>query len=280
MAERLAEPGSCWARSLRPVNEAHAIGGRLREARKRRGLTQRELAQESGVSLSLIRKLEQGDYDNGIRLETVRKMAVALGVPTSALAFTSKPSPPDRESVTRWEPVRRALEGETGPEPEEEPTLEGVRGSVGEAVRLFRDGGLTDLAELLPALLADADALVGSGTNGAQVDARVERSRIRVIAGSLLVHTWQFTAADEAFALAWQDAEGPLEQIAVTGQQCFALTRQGMLISAGNWRCAVPMRLNPACRQQPGKNWPRGVACCYGVPGRRCATTGPKTPKR
>jgi transcriptional regulator with XRE-family HTH domain len=211
------------------VNEAHALGGRLREARKRRGLTQRELADRAGVSVSLIRKLEQGNYDNGVRLETVRKMAVVLGVPTSALAFSSKPPPPDQESVTRWEPVRRALEGMTGPAPDEEPTLEGVRGAAGEAVRLFRDGGLTDLAGLLPPLLADADALVSSGTNGARAEARAQRSRIRVIAGSLLVHTWQFTAADQAFALAWEDADGPLEQTAVTGQQCFALTRQGML---------------------------------------------------
>jgi transcriptional regulator with XRE-family HTH domain len=211
------------------VNEAHAIGDRLREARKRRGLTQRELARQSGASVSLIRKLEQGDYDNGVRLETVRKMAVTLGVPTSALAAGSNPRPPDQESVTRWEPVRRALDGETGPEPDEEPTLKGLRGAAGEAIRLFRDGGLTDLAALLPPLLADADALVGSGTNGAQADARAQRSRIRVIAGSLLVHTWQFTAADQAFALAWEDADGPLEQIAVTGQQCFALTRQGRL---------------------------------------------------
>ena len=211
------------------MDEAHAIGDRLRDARKRRGLSQRELARQSGVSVSLVRKLEQGDYDNGLRLETVRKMAVALGVPTSALAFSGNPPPPDRESVTRWEPVRRALEGAAGPEPDEEPTLEGVRGGVGEAVRLFRDGGLTDLAGMLPPLLADADALVSEGTNGARVEARSERSRIRVIAGSLLVHTWQFTAADQAFALAWEDANGPLEQIAVSGQQCFALTRQGML---------------------------------------------------
>jgi transcriptional regulator with XRE-family HTH domain len=211
------------------MNETHSIGDRLREARKRRGLTQRELARVSGVSVSLIRKLEQGDYDNGVRLETVRKMAVALGVPTSALAIGSNPPPPDRESVTRWEPVRRALEGADGQEPDEEPTLEGVRAAAGEAIRLFREGSLTDLADLLPPLLADADALVSSGTDGAQVAARAERSRVRVIAGSLLVHTWQFPAAERAFGLAMDDADGPLAQIAVTGQRCFALTRQGML---------------------------------------------------
>ena len=206
-----------------------AIGSRLREARKRRGLTQRELARLAGVSVSLIRKLEQGDYDNGLRLETVRKMAVALSVPTSALAIGGRPFPPDQEMVTRWEPVRQALEGAPGHEPEGEPGLEGVREAAGEAIRLFRDGSLTDLAAFLPPLLADADALVTSGTNGAQVTARAERSRIRVIAGSLLVHTWQFPAAERAFTLAMEDADGPLAQIAVTGQRCFALSRQGML---------------------------------------------------
>lgn len=35
------------------------IGKRLRDIRKRRGMSQRELANGSGVSLSLIRKLEQ-----------------------------------------------------------------------------------------------------------------------------------------------------------------------------------------------------------------------------
>ena len=231
-----------------------AIGARLRESRKRRGLTQRELARSSGVSLSLIRKLEQGDYENGLRLETVRKMAVALSVPTSALAVGSTALPPDQESVTRWEPVRRALEGPVGQEPGEEPTMEGVRAAVGGAVRMFRDGTLTDLAGLLPPLLADADALVSSSTDGTQVAARAERSRARVIAGSLLVHTWQFPAAERAFTLALDDADGPLAQIAVTAQRCFALTRQGMLaecrdLAVRHAEAAEP-RLSTATREE------------------------------
>jgi hypothetical protein len=150
---------------------------------------------------------------------------VALGAVTSALVAGSSPGPPDRDSVTRWEPVRRALEDGAGPQAHDDPTLAGVRGATREAVRLFRDGGLSDLAGLLPPLLADADALVGAGADGA----RSERSRIRVIAGSLLVHTWQFDAADRALSLALEDADGPLERLAVAGQQCFALTRQGKL---------------------------------------------------
>src|SRR5258708_8171402 len=231
-----------------------AIGSRLRDARKRRGLTQRELARLAGVSVSLIRKLEQGDYDNGLRLETVRKMAVALSVPTSALAIGGRPFPPDQEMVTRWEPVRQAVDGAAGHEPEGEPGLEGVREAAGEAIRLFRDGSLTDLAAFLPPLLADADALVTSGTNGAQVTARAERSRIRVIAGSLLVHTWQFPAAERAFTLAMEDADGPLAQIAVTGQRCFALSRQGMLAEcrelAGRRAGEAEPRLSAATKEE------------------------------
>jgi transcriptional regulator with XRE-family HTH domain len=236
------------------VDDSAMIGARLREVRKRRGLTQRELARLSGVSLSLIRKLEQGDYENGLRLETVRRMAVALSVPTSALAISGSPQPPDAESVMRWEPVRRALEGRPGSEPDEEPTLDGVRAAAGEALRLFRGGSLTDLAEFLPPLLADVDALVGSGTDGAQVAARAERSRVRVIAGSLLVHTWQFPAAERAFTLAMDDADGPLAQIAVTGQRCFALTRQGLLTecreTAVRHAQAAEPRLSSATREE------------------------------
>ena len=45
------------------------LGGRLASARKRRGLSQRELAQASGLSVSLIRKIEQGERED-TRLET------------------------------------------------------------------------------------------------------------------------------------------------------------------------------------------------------------------
>lgn len=78
-------------------------------------------------------------------------------------------------------------------------------------------------------MLTDADALAAGQVNGALVRARAERSRIRVIAGSLLVHTWQFPAAEQAFSLALEDADDALARIAVTGRQCFSLTRQGRL---------------------------------------------------
>jgi transcriptional regulator with XRE-family HTH domain len=87
------------------VNEAHAIGDRLREARKRRGLTQRELARLSGLSVSLVRKLEQGDYGD-VRQRPFTASLWCCGYPTSALAGGDAPVP-DQQTVARWEPVRR-----------------------------------------------------------------------------------------------------------------------------------------------------------------------------
>src|ERR1700683_1157798 len=88
-----------------------ALGERLREARKRRGLTQRELARLAGLSVSLIRKLEQGEYENRLRLDTVPRLAVVLGVQTSFLAAGGDAPEPRRDSGAAWEPVRLALGG-------------------------------------------------------------------------------------------------------------------------------------------------------------------------
>lgn len=224
----MAKPVSRWARSLGSVNETHSLGDRLREARKRRGLTQRELARLSGVSLSYIRKLEQDSYDGGVRLETVHRLAVALRVATSALATAGDPPTPDAAQVARWEPVARAVDG-SADDADAEPTLAGVAAASGQAVRLFRDSRLSDLAALLPPLLRDADTLVAATTDGAQTQAKAERSVVRVLAGSLLAHTWQFGAAERAFTLAHDDAGSPLAQITVVNQRCFSLTRQGRL---------------------------------------------------
>ena len=66
------------------MNQARTLGDRVREARRRRGLTQRDLARLSGLSLSLVRKLEQ-DERGDIRIETAHKLAASLGVRTTTL---------------------------------------------------------------------------------------------------------------------------------------------------------------------------------------------------
>ncbi|MEK8172244.1 helix-turn-helix transcriptional regulator [Streptomyces sp. M19] len=73
-------------------------GRNIKDVRKRRGLSQSELSKASGVSVSIIKKLEQGERKSA-RLETLRKLAVALRVPTMRLS--DGPSEEGRQSVRK-----------------------------------------------------------------------------------------------------------------------------------------------------------------------------------
>jgi hypothetical protein len=85
---------------------------------------------------------------------------------------------------------------------------------------------------VLPALLRDADALVAGSVNGAQTRARALRAQIRQVTGALMLHTWQFDAADKAFDLAMADADDPLIAMSVVEERCWGLIRQGKLAEA------------------------------------------------
>jgi transcriptional regulator with XRE-family HTH domain len=99
------------------------LGERIQAFRKRRALTQRELATASGVSVSLIRQLEQGVLDD-TRMETAHRLARALRVSTTALLATHDERP--EPSAQPWLPLRAAVEG-PAPQLDEEPTLAGCR---------------------------------------------------------------------------------------------------------------------------------------------------------
>ena len=65
------------------------IGERLRHARKTKKMTQVELAQRIGVAHSTIVRIERGQAKPTI--ETVEKLAEALGVQAKWLAFGDEP---------------------------------------------------------------------------------------------------------------------------------------------------------------------------------------------
>ncbi|MGW7404453.1 helix-turn-helix domain-containing protein [Streptomyces sp. NPDC054833] len=130
------------------------IGKRLQEVRKRRGMTQRRLTSDSGVSLSLIRKLEQGEPAD-TRLETARRLAQALRVPTTNLMAEDEEEPQSAPGADdRWEAVRRALVAPVRTDGlAEEPTVGGVRGALESALPLFSGDRFTELSVILPPLL-------------------------------------------------------------------------------------------------------------------------------
>jgi hypothetical protein len=169
----------------------------------RQGLTQRELALRSGVSLSEVKKLECGALVTA-RPETLGALAGPLEVSAARLADGPDEEPPDGDDVSTWEPVRSAVDGPgraaAGAEP---PSLAGVQAACGRAVALVLASRFTGVRVLLPSLLRDAAALAGGDPAAAAA-----RSRARQLAGYMLGQTWQLAAARYALALAVDDAAG------------------------------------------------------------------------
>lgn len=204
-----------------------SIGDRLRDTRKRRGLTQRELATRSGVSLALVRKLEQGAHRD-TRLETARKLAAALHVPTVALITEHVEEGATTSTVERWAPVRRALAGQyPSDDTGEAPTVAGVADAFAGVRPLFSKDRYAELAAVLPALLRDANVLAGP-----EPESRRLRVQIWQLAGWLLTQTRQFDAAEDALERALRESADRLQGAAVVNTQCFLLMRRGQLAKA------------------------------------------------
>lgn len=154
------------------------FGDRLRDVRKRRGLTQRELAAAAGVSVSLIKKLEQGEQDT--RVETARKLAAALRVETTVLV--SRPAAEAGPAPEPWRPLQRAVETPAPPPVADDgPTLDGITAALPALRRAYFANELGAVGDVLPPLLRDAEAL-GSPARGAR--ARTPDRGQRVDAGA------------------------------------------------------------------------------------------------
>lgn len=200
-------------------------GDRIRSVRKRRGLTQRQLAEMSGVSLSLIKKVEQ-DERTDMRLETARKMAVALKVPTTSLITASDRETPDPVTVDEWEPVRLALAG-TGGQPPEEPTADGLCDAVKAIRPVLAKNRFAEIRPVLASLIRDADAM------DIQLEgSRQARFRALNLTAWVLTQTRQWETAMDTLDLAADAASDPLDVATVAKTRIWLLLRQGELAAA------------------------------------------------
>lgn len=222
------------------------LGERLQAVRKRRGLTQRELANLSGVSLSLIRKLEQHERPD-TRLETLRKLASALRVQTTALIVRDDADNAEPGTVDQWRSVRDALRGKLkGDAIEEAATPEGVEDATRAAMPMYFRDRYSDLGSVLPRLIRDADTLNSEG--------RTARAKLLHLTGWLLTQTRQFDDADIALSRAQDDALDRLDAAAIVNTRCFLLIRQGKLQQtldlAGRWADDIEPRMSRATRSE------------------------------
>ncbi|MGW4290739.1 helix-turn-helix domain-containing protein [Streptomyces sp. NPDC004673] len=222
------------------------LGERLRETRKRRGLSQRELSERSGISLSLIRKLEQGKRNN-TRLETARQLAHALKIPTTRLITAHTETPADPDTENHWAPVHAALTATPDPSaaPPETPTYDGVRDALKAATPLFSTDDFDTLTTVLPPLLHDTETLTETDPR-----ARPLRTRLLELTGWLMTQTRQFDAAELALERALDDATDHIQAAAIVNTQCWLLLRRGKLAQARelavHWADEVKPRMSRA----------------------------------
>ncbi|WP_165495045.1 helix-turn-helix domain-containing protein [Actinomadura roseirufa] len=152
------------------------IGERLARLRRRHGLSQERLAERSGVSVDVIRKLEQGRRRSAL-MATLTALARALDVEVSVLVGQPSTVRSD-DSTSLVLAIREALTslddfpGLPSDVPEGElPSLDDLRRALSHAERVRLHGSFTELGRLLPGLIAETRAVARGSSGDDQVEA-------------------------------------------------------------------------------------------------------------
>lgn len=222
------------------MGEITSIADRVRELRRRRGMTQEELAEAASVSVTVVRKIEQGGT---ARMETYHQLARALGVQTVMFVSASSPEPTE-ESVddvvladmrSAINPPRtlsgRPLHGTADADTADLVRLERALRSVAAAYHADR---YDDLARLMPALVRSAHHHVAFYDGGQdRHEALRLRSDITGLAGRYLIqvraHDLALVAMHTSLTDAVEIGHTPLAAAAISGQ-AHAMLRQGRLV--------------------------------------------------
>ncbi|MFF5716310.1 helix-turn-helix domain-containing protein [Streptomyces buecherae] len=195
------------------------LGERVCDLRKRRGLSQRELATASKVSVSTVRKLEQGSAGE-TRMETVRALAAALRVPTTALVRRHPPEAPAPDPAP-WQPLLEAVAAPRPARLDEEPTAPGLLAALAEVRRLHIAKRMADEVTVLVPLLREVDALDSSP------EVRSIRAQLLHMAGAMLTQARQYEGAELALRRALDDAPDHVRAASVVATSSWLLMRQG-----------------------------------------------------
>lgn len=135
------------------------IGEQIAVLRRARGVTQEQLAETAGVSVDVIRRLEQG-VRHSARMNTLSKIAGALACEMSVIivprtTFAPEPDrgiPAIREAITRSTVDRLGGLADT----DADVDLARLRSAVDSAWQIWQRGDYSILGRLLPDLIAEA----------------------------------------------------------------------------------------------------------------------------
>ncbi|WP_307843051.1 helix-turn-helix domain-containing protein [Streptomyces triculaminicus] len=205
----------------------------VRKFRRAAGLSQERLAHESGLSVGVVRKLEQG---GDARVETLHALARVLGVTTSALFATEAPQPVVGDEANRRYLVelRKALMPPIGlaaplTDPGEASDLSLLQREIADGDALYQADRYGSVAKRLPWLLRSTEASVAVTEGEKRQHAEIVRAHALLLAGKYLTQVRQYDMAYYALAegirLAREAGQTLTTATGVVGM-CWLLLRQ------------------------------------------------------
>ncbi|MEV8636393.1 helix-turn-helix transcriptional regulator [Streptosporangium sp. NPDC051023] len=232
-----------------------SLGDRIRTLRMNRGLTQEELANASGVSVGVVRKIEQGGT---ARMETYHALARALDVVTMTFVAAGPPEPVlDGPPETMLAPIRAAVIPAVSPRGEPmygfadaaELSLQRLTTTVAAVGAIYHSNRYDDLAQLLPPLLLSAQHHVA---HLADAPTRANALRLRASAYSLAARYLIQIRAHDLALIAVQKSQQDAVTIGDTALLSAAINIQGWaMIRQGRFREVVDLCVHAADELEP-----------------------------
>jgi transcriptional regulator with XRE-family HTH domain len=191
---------------------AEHLGDKLARLRRLADLTQDGLAERSGVSVDVIRKLEQR-RKHSARLPTLHALAKGLGVELTSLLG----DPPGVPSNGEADPpalvaVRRAIMPPLFAPPPEPNSVERLslgllRREIADGWTLYHDADFGRLMEVLPGIIADARLAAAVGTASKREAGQAALGKALQLAGHLAIRLGKTDLALSALERAMNAAE-------------------------------------------------------------------------
>lgn len=222
------------------------LGRSISRLRHSRRMGQQDLATAAGVSVDVVRKLEQGQR-NTVRMSTLMALANALDVPMTELIGTPRGLRVGAEDSEVLH-LRRAVLG-VAPVDDEPPSAADLRAALNEAWRLYWSGRYAELARDLPLRIAKGRAFV---RDCGLVDRRVAYTllaELLQLTSALLAHLAHEDLAHLALHAATRAAESSGDELLHAAQQttrAWVLSRQGLWPEAEHLAVTTAATVMPA----------------------------------
>jgi len=221
-----------------PTGNGTHLGDRLARLRRLAGLTQEEVAERSGVSVDVVRKLEQ-HRKHSARLPTLHALAKGLGTEVTtllgdppAVASNGAPDPPALIEL------RRAIMPSLVPKPPGDLaglSISVLRQEIADAWTLYHSADFARLLLVLPDIVNEARLLAAVGTPEQKAAGSAALGKALQLAGHLAIRqgkTDLALSALERAAHASADSGDPLLTPMVYNSVAWAYQRQNRLDDA------------------------------------------------